>query len=64
MARQRRKGSSSTIEPLYADILIGTKRFIESEARHKGVTIAVVVDILMEELQRHRQVIAKRDSTC
>jgi hypothetical protein len=64
MSRIRDIGAD--IEPLFAKPLTRTKRFIEAESRHKGCSLSMAIDELMDELQTLRSraiaAISARDS--
>lgn len=53
--KRRRRGSTDEVEPLFAEVLLPTKRFIEHEAKLKRTTLCQCIDELVQELQARRQ---------
>ena len=51
---RRLRGRRNAVEPIFAEVLVETKRFIETEARQRKLTICRCLDDLVQELQWRR----------
>lgn len=56
--------SDAAKEPFYADMLVTHKRYLEAEARRRGISVRRTLEEILDEYQEmlsHRSSISSRD---